>query len=173
MRCTEGTDALEPRDAFVVLEPYFLVVQEQFVDAGFDRCARTTLVCAPWVHDSPRHFAACEETGHRIFAAPELADLPDTTVIAIFAHELGHAVDFAYPATFALGREGIQRRDFSSVSEKQVRAWMSGWNARDADAVEVTADKIAESVLGVPIGYSGPCELQSFGRGHARPQGLR
>lgn len=174
MNCQENSfPALDTEEALVVVEPYFEEVQDKFVDFGLERCRRTRLYCAPWVHDSPRHFAACEEDGLRIFVAPELADLPDTTVMAILGHEFGHATDFLYPAQFALGRGGIHRRDFDQVSEKQVRSWLTGWQHRGADAVEVTADKIAEHVLEIPIGYTGPCELQCFNAGHARPVGLR
>lgn len=130
--------------------------------------------CAPWIHDSPRHFAACTDDGLQIYAAPELADLPDNVVLAIFAHEFGHATDFLYPAEFARGRDGAYRRDFGNVSERQVRAWITGWNNRDADAIEFAADAIAELVLGMPIGYQGPCQLQCFNCGEGRrPVGLR
>lgn len=173
MICEEPTGSpLEPHEAQVVIEPYFAAVQQQFVEFGLDRCKKTRLVCAPWVHDSPRHFGACAEDGQRIYVAPEMADLPDTTVLAILSHEFGHAIDFLYPAQFALGREGLQQRNFERVSDKQFRAWLSGWQGRDRDIVEVTADAIAEHVLEAPIGYSGPCELQSF-EGPARPLGLR
>jgi hypothetical protein len=168
-----GGRPLPPDEALVVVEPYFEAVREQFVEYGLDKCARTRLVCAPWVHDSPRHFAACSEDGRTIYVAPEVADLPDNTVMAILGHEFGHATDFAYPARFALGRDGVVQRDFDSVSEKQVRAWLTGWQRRGRDVEEVTADKIAEEVLNIPIGYSGPCELQSFNVGHPRPMGLR
>lgn len=174
MTCTDPPyPALSSDEALVVIEPYFLAVREQFVRFGLHRCARTQLRCASWVHDSPRHFAACEEDGRRIFVAPALADLPDTTLMAIVGHEFGHATDFLYPAQFALARDGVQQRNFDDVSEKQVRAWLTGWQRRSADVVEVTADKIAEYVLGIPIGYTGPCQLQSFNAGVPRPAGLR
>lgn len=174
MTCSDPIyPALGTDDALVVIEPYFLSVQEKFVEFGLERCARTKLCCARWVHDSPRHFAACEEDGCRIIVAPDLADLPDMTVMAIVAHEFGHATDFLYPAQFALGRAGIQQRNFEDVSEKQVRAWLTGWQSRGSDAVEMTADQIAEHVLEIPIGYTGPCQLQSFNRGPSRPLGLR
>lgn len=164
---------LDPPEALVVLEAYFKVVQDQFVAYGLDRCARTRLKCASWIHDTERHFAACTHDGLQIYVAPELADLPEPTVLAIFAHEFGHASDFLYPAEFARAARGPVRRDFGAVSEKQVRAWVSGWKARDDDAVEVAADNIAELVLGMPIGYHGPCQLQCFNQGVPRPVGLR
>lgn len=157
-----------------MLEPYFLAVQERFVAFGLERCARPSLRCAEWIHDSPRHFAACTDDGLQIYAAPELADMPDNTVLAIFAHEFGHATDFLYPAQFARTRNGAVQRDFGAVSERQVRAWISGWHQRDADAIEFAADAIAEHVLGIPIGYQGPCLLQCFNCGDSRrPSGLR
>lgn len=156
-----------------MLDPYFEAVRARYIERGLERCRKTKLWCAPWVHDTPRHFAACTDDGEQIYAAPDLADLPDQTVLAIFAHEFGHATDFLYPAEFQLGRAGADRRDFSVVSEKQVRAWITGWNQRDADLVEQSADAIAEFVLGMRIGYAGPCQLQCFNRGVARPAGLR
>lgn len=164
---------LHTDEALVVLEPYFKTIQEQFVGYGLKRCARTKLWCADWIHDTPRHFAACDDEGLNIYVAAELADLPDNTVLAILSHEFGHATDFLYPAEFARGRTGTYRRDFSVVSEKQVRSWVTGWRSRDDDAVEFAADHIAELVIGLPIGYSGPCQLQCFNRGTARPAGLR
>lgn len=164
---------LPVEEALVVLEAYYTTIQEKFVSAGLTRCARTRLWCADWIHDTPRHFAACTDDGLNIYAAAELADLPDSTVLAILAHEFGHATDFLYPAEFARGRSGTERRDFQSVSDKQVRSWVSGWRRRDADSVEFAADHIAEYVLGIPIGYAGPCMLQCFNRGTARPAGLR
>lgn len=161
-------------EALVVLEPYFQVMQAEFVSFGLERCKTTRLVCAPWVHDTERHFAACTDDGRDIYAAPELADLPENTVLAIMAHELGHATDFLYPAEWALGRDGAERRKLDQVSEKQLRAWLTGWKSRDSDQVEFTADAIAEKVLGMPIGYRGPCQLQCFNCGEAgRPAGLR
>ena len=166
-------EVLPTEEALVVLEPYFISVQERFVAQGLERCARTRLWCAEWIHDTERHFAACSDDGLNIYAAPELADLPDNTVLAILAHEFGHSADFLYPAQFVRGRQGTTRRNFEAVSDKQVRAWMKGWRGRDDDAVEFAADHIAEYVLGVPIGYTGPCMLQCFNRGTARPAGLR
>lgn len=168
-----SSEQLPVDEALVVIEPYFVTVRDRFVRFGLERCSRTKLWCAPWVHDTPRHFAACTDDGLNIYVAPETADLPDGTVLAILAHEFGHATDFLYPAEFALGREGVTRRDFAAVSDKQTRAWISGWRGRDEDAVEFCADGIAEHVLHMPIGYQGPCQLQCFNCGDGRPAGLR
>lgn len=165
---------IQIEESLVVLEPYFVVVQQNFCDYGLERCARVKLWCAPWVHDTERHFAACTEDGQSIYAAPELADLPENTVLAIMAHEFGHATDFLYPAEFAMGQEGAAvRRPLERSSDKQVRQWLNGWKSRDDDQVEMSADAIAELVLGMPIGYRGPCQLQCFNCGSGRPAGLR
>ena len=148
-------------------------MQEKFVEFGLARCNEVKLWCASWIHDTERHFAACTHDGDEIYCAPEMADLPEGVVLAIFAHEFGHAVDFLYPAQFGLGRDGVVRRNFERVSDKQVRAWTRGWRARDDDAVERTADAIAQHVLGTTIGYCGPCQLQCFNQGVRRPAGLR
>ncbi len=158
----------------LVLEPYYLALQEDFVAAGFPLAKRTTFYVAPWIHDSPRHFAACREDGLSIVVAPELVELPEQTVCGIVAHELGHAVDFLYPGQFALGQGGSAlRRGPGDLGEEQWARWMLDWGARDDDQVEMTADAIAELGTGRRIGYLGPCQLQSFDGGRARPQGLR
>jgi hypothetical protein len=109
-----------------------------------------------------------------LIVAPEMADLPSETVLAILAHELGHAVDFLYPGEFALGKDRkVMRRDLDGVDDQQRQRWVRGWQKRDDDAVEFTADGIAELVYGIPIGYCGPCKIQCFDRGQARPAGLR
>lgn len=174
MTCPAITASLGADEAFLVLEPYFLALREIYVGTGLDRLSRTQLYCAPWVHDSPRHFAACRDDGTAIVVAPELADLPEPTVIGIFGHELGHAVDFLYPAEFVLGREReVIRRARADGKDKQWARWVKSWAGRDDDVVEFTADGIAEYVTGARIGYRGPCKLQCFNRGEARPQGLR
>ena len=48
-------------------------------------------------------------------------------------------------------------------------ARMRQWQARTHHEIELTADLIAEQVLGHRIGYSGPCMLQSFNRGVPPP----
>lgn len=174
MSCPEITTDLSVDDAFLVLEPYFTAMQEVFLEAGLTHVERTKLYCAPWAHDTPRHFGACRDDGLAIIVAPELAELPEPTVVAIFGHELGHAVDYLYPAEFVRGRDQLmQRRARSDGEDLQWARWVKAWAARDADVVEQTADGIAEFVTGARIGYLGPCQLQCFNRGQARPQGLR
>lgn len=148
-----------------------------FSAAGFRKVERARLYCAPWVHDdSPRHFAACREDGRVIIAAPELVELPPGTVGAILAHELGHVCDFAEPGRFALGKGGRaeERSPAWFGGEREWARWVRHWKKeRDEDTVELTADAIAELATGRRIGYLGPCSLQCFDRGLARPIGLR
>jgi len=177
LSCPETETDLTTDEAHAIVEPYFFVVLEQFLDAGFDRLRSVQLRCRRWVHNSPRHFAACFEDGSEIVVAPELAELGYDTVCAMLAHELGHATDFCYPAEFVLQSDGsILRRAELDLDDprvaKQWRKWQRGWKERDTDTVEITADAIAEQVMGVPIGYRGPCLLQSF-EGEPRPIGLR
>ena len=154
-------------EARVILEPYFEELQERFAEAGLKRVLRTKLRCVSHVHDAPRHFAGCMEDGTIIYAAPQMIELPEETVMGILAHELGHAADFLYPGEFVLRGERIVRMEAD-------RHRMKGWRRRDADTVELSADFIAEAVLEVPIGYRGPCQLQSIGAGGVRrPLGLR
>jgi len=128
------------------------------------------------VHDSPRHFAACDESGRTILCAPEMAELPEQVIIAIFGHELGHAVDFLYPGEWVLGADGEparRRTREQTADDAQWERWLRAWQTRDDDVVELTADAIAHHVVGARIGYVGPCLLQCFDRGEARPVGLR
>lgn len=169
--CPQVRSELSTDEAHAIIEPYFTAVVERYLSAGFD-LSRTRLKCDPKMHDSPRHFAACREDGLLILVAPELADLNYDMVLGILAHECGHATDFLYPGEFVLEGRGALRRDRDAETDKQWRKFLNAWKQRDDDAVELTADAIAESVLGVPIGYRGPCMLQSF-EGVPRPIGLR
>lgn len=167
MECAETTSDLGPMEARLILEPYFHELRTRFVAAGFRQVSRTQLRCSHDLHDTPRHFAGCMQDGRIIYAAPELVELPEETVLGILAHELGHALDFLYPGEFLLRGDRVV-----IVQPDQQR--LKGWKKRDADSVEVTADLIVEHVLGVPVGYRGPCLLQSLGAGGIRrPQGLR
>lgn len=170
----DGLEPLSPDEAYVVLEPYFEVIREDYLAAGLTKCKRTRLFIAPAMHDSPRHFGACKDDGSAILLAPELADVADTVMLAIMAHEFGHAADFLYPGEFVLGQQGpALRRSERDVEEKQWSKWLKAWHKRDDDVVELTADAIAERVMGVPYGYQGPCWIQSFDAARARPMGLR
>ncbi|MES2403749.1 MAG: hypothetical protein V4567_05335 [Pseudomonadota bacterium] len=174
--CVPGSNLppLDPQEAYVVLEPYFEVIREDYMKQGFIKCKRTRLFIAPAMHDSPRHFGACKDDGSAILLAPELADVPDTVMLAIMAHEFGHATDFLYPGEFVLDHGGpAARRPKSDIDPKQWSKWLKAWHQRDDDVVELTADAIAERVMGVPYGYQGPCLIQSFDAVRARPMGLR
>jgi hypothetical protein len=173
VKCHDIETDLEPAEALAIIEPYFRAVQEKYELAGYTAIRRTLLKCDKTRHDTPRTFAACRDDGLRIVVAPELAELNHEIVIGILAHECGHATDFLYPAEFVFTGTDALRRDRDAETDKQWRKFLRAWKQRDTDAVELTADAIAEAVLGVPIGYRGPCMLQSLGVGVARPIGLR
>jgi hypothetical protein len=172
MSCTATQTDLSSEEALAILEPYFVAVREQFLEAGLTRLERLHLRSSWDMHDTPRHFAACREDGSEVLVAPELAELSVETVCAILAHECGHAADFCYPGQFILRGSRLERYGEQERESKRWRQILRGWKQRDDDAVELTADAIAETVLGIPIGYRGPCLLQSFG-GTPRPLGLR
>lgn len=174
MNCAETKTDLDPDAAHLVIEPYFLALREIYIERGYGRSKRTDLYCAPWIHDSPRHFAACRDDGRAIIVAPELAEQDERIVLAVLAHELGHATDFLYPGSFALGKDRrALERDREDFNDDQWARWIRSWEGRNDDVVEFTADAIAEHVMGVKIGYVGPCKLQCFNLGVARPRGLR
>jgi len=173
---------LTPTDALAVLEPFFAEVRTVFVEYGYRRCAETQLEVDAEAHDTPRHFAGCRDDGLYVVAAPQMADLPVDNVVAIFAHEFGHACDFLYPTRFQLAGDELvvhpgewegKRAPTAEMDAKASRAVMKQWKDRTEDDVEQLADAVAEIVLGKPIGYSGPCRLQSFEGGARRPTTLR
>ncbi len=165
---------LSEEEAFAVLEPYFKAASglyEEYCERIGMPFKRVRLECRTDMHDTPRHFAGASTDGRLIAVAPHMADLPEDTVAAIFAHEFGHIIDHQNPGVFALrGEELVRHR---GTDEKHLIARMKQWDARDYDAVEITADLIAQQVIGKRIGYSGPCLLQGFDRGVPRPRGLR
>jgi len=179
--CPEIHPLLSVEEAEAVIEPYFLAVQEVFVANGATKCKKVRLEVAPWIHDSPRHFAATEDTGKIMIVSPEFAELPEDTVVAILSHEFGHAVDFLYPGEYLLVDDGelvkmphVPAKLIDKKAEQANLARMRGWEKRDKDTVERTADAIAEMFTGKRIGYCGPCELQCFNRGRRpRRAGLR
>jgi len=180
---------LTSEEAHAIIEPYFDAVQETFVGGGAKRAKSVHFEVHPWVHDSPRHFAACSEHGTPILAAPDLAELPEETLLAILSHEFGHAVDFLYPAEYEVREGGIVRlpeippgnlkrffdgdEHLGKKADQVVLARMKRWYDRDVDTVEATADAIAVGFTGRAIGYCGPCDIQCFDRGRPRPAGLR
>lgn len=165
---------LSADEAYAVLEPYFEAVRKDYLDAGLRLVKRVKLEIDRDMHDTERHFAGCRDDGLRIVLAPELADVPDRMMLAILAHEFGHATDFLYPGEFVLGHGGpALRRAPESVDDKQWRKWLKAWQHRNDDVVELTADAVAERVMGVAYGYLGPCAIQSFDADRPRPLGLR
>jgi hypothetical protein len=173
--CHDTATDVTDEEAHLILEPYFEVVRERYLDAGLERCEQTRLIIDRSMHDTSRHFAACQTDGKIIMLAPEMVELPEETVLAITAHELGHACDFLYPGEFAMAREDAPalRRSPESMKAKHWHRWLRDWEARDEDLVETTADAIAHYVLGVRYGYRGPCLIQTFGAQRLRPVGLR
>ncbi len=175
-RCFSDVDRkpLSLEEAYAVLEPYVEVIRDEYKAFGLTKVKRVRLFISPEMHDTPRHFAACKDDGSAVFFAPELADAPDAIVLAIIAHEFGHAADFLYPGEFVLGDGGpALRRDPKLTEPKQWSKWLKAWHKRDDDVVELTADAIAHRVMGVPYGYQGPCNIQSYDAVMPRPLGLR
>jgi hypothetical protein len=184
LSCPETETDLDCETALAIVEPYFTATQEVFVDYehrvhGQAFIKRVRLECSPLMHDAPRHFAGCAENGRLIAVAPHLAELPEEAVVGILAHELGHAMDFAYSGHYVIDDGELRERAHAvyDESDKRMRqalvAASRHWRDRDDDAVEKTADLIAERVTGRTIGYVGPCELQAFDRGSSRRPGLR
>jgi hypothetical protein len=173
---------LSPSDALAILEPFFGEVRNVFVEYGYRRCADTQLEVDGEAHDTPRHFAGCRDDGLIIVAAPQMADLPVDNVVAIFAHEFGHACDFLYPTRFQLAGDELvihsgewerPREPTADMDAKASRAVMTQWKDRTDDDIEQLADAVAEAVLGKPIGYAGPCLIQTLQAGVRRPSTLR
>lgn len=165
--------------AAAVLEPHFFAVRDAFIDfevepgRNLSRLKRTRMVVDPGVHDSPRHFAQCREDGLLIKLAPEAADLPVETLVAILVHEFGHATDFAYPGNWVTPARGQDALWIGDRTDKPARKWRRLWLERSDDQVEWAADAIATSVTGLEVQYCGPCLVQCFSGGKPRPEELR
>ena len=188
--CPELQTTVTDEEAFYILEPWFLAAQEVFVE-GLDRLGfspdpvlRVRFAIDGSIRDAPRHFAGCLSTGRVIYAAPEMVELTESIVGAVFLHEFGHATDFLFPARFRI-RDGeaeplveVRSADLTPTGPeakklKAARGFYRVWESRGRDAVEVAADKIAELVSGRRLGYLGPCMLQHLDEGVSRPRGLR
>jgi hypothetical protein len=165
-----------------ILAPHFDAVKDVYAafcpepgHAPLARAAETKFVIDPKQHDTERHFAACRDDGLKMIFAPQIVDLPVDTLVAILAHEFGHALDFLYPGHWVTPPRGpglaVWIGDPSAT--KQGRAWRKLWEDRDTDRVEWAADGIAQAVTGKKLGYCGPCMLQCFAGGVERPEGLR
>jgi hypothetical protein len=185
--CEVIETALSCEEALLVAEPFFLAVQEKFVEwemgvYGSSKSRKVRLECDASLHMEEgsigggpafRHFAACSEGGDLIVMAPELVELPEVTLLGIMAHEFGHALDFSRPVYFGFDGERLVHRDPASLSDKRRVAAARWWRDRSPDVVEGMADQIAEVATGRRIGYTGPCMLQTLAGGPRRPARLR
>jgi hypothetical protein len=163
--------------AATVLAPYFDAVRDVFSahepapNQSLDKLAKTDFIVDGRIHDSNRHFAGCRQDGLLILLAPQSVDLPEDTLVAIIAHEFGHAADYAYPGRWLPERDEPAAW-LADLSTKEAKRWMKAWPDRSDDQVEWAADSIAQAVTGRRIGYCGPCLLQCW-EGKSRPDGLR
>jgi len=185
--CEVTSTLLSCEEALLVAEPFFLAVKEKFVawekgTYGSSRTRRVRLECDSVLHleegciggePAFRHFAACSEDGDLIVMAPELVELPESTLLGIMTHEFGHALDFGRPAHFGFDGERVVMQDPAKMSDRRRVAAMRWWRDRGPDVVEQMADRIAEVVTGRTIGYTGPCMLQTIGGKVRRPAALR
>lgn len=162
-------------------------VRRIYVSAGYERLADVRVDVTREARPSAegpesRHFAACRTDGKLILLAPELGipEMPDKTMFGIIGHEFGHAADYCYPCQFVPTDNGL-RWLYPGPNKQIPRPVRDRWDNRDSDTIESTADRIAEAVMGVRIGYCGQCSLQTLltgapGEGacaRPRPKGLR
>lgn len=169
--------------ATAVLAPHFDAARDVFASfvpapghAGLSKLRHTIFRVDPGLHNTPRHFAACREDARLILLAPEMLDLAHEHVVALIAHEFGHAADFAYPAMWQTPLRGPDdAAAWCGVDEDSQawRDWRRTWKKRSADQIEWAADGIVEAVTGRRVGYCGACMIQSFDRCAERPAGLR
>jgi len=194
----------EDEIAHTVLQPHFDAVRDEFarfeVEPGvpLSRLRRVQYVITSEARNAERHFAATLDTGMSMIYAPEIVGLPIETLVAILAHEFGHAADFAYPGCFTwpkggpgaalwvgdsdearaaawrftFGKAGARSRAGGDDAAPSTN-WAFAWHRRSADQIEWAADAIAGLVTGQTIGYCGPCMLQCFHGGVPRPAALR
>ncbi len=139
--------------------------RDKLVRGGLKRLAVTRAQVGEVPGGTDRTYAACSENGKMIILSPDLAVLESHFVNGIVLHELGHAVDFLYPAQLHLGTAG----DLVVYEHKPWAGDMRAWKRRSHDVVERFADQVAERAFGVTIGYKGPCLLQTT-RGGIRPR---
>jgi hypothetical protein len=143
-----------------------LRLRDQAISDGFVALRGMEIRTVEWKGFKGRTFAATADDGSRIILAPDMRDLEPDIVMGIMVHELGHALDYAYPAQWDVGPRG--RVDFLAAQLRR-----SAWERRSHDTVERAADVIGEVVFGVRIGYRGCQTLQSVADGtRPRPHGL-
>lgn len=178
-----GAPSISDRQKKAILLQSAEEIRKAFLRADAEKVAHTKIRVEDWVRDTPRHFAACRNDGSLIVLASDLALLPAKTFAAIIAHEFGHATDFAYPGSFLLSNRGdlVVRPQGRRSNQSVPREVLERWEKRSSDDVETTADRIAERIMGIQIGYCGPCNLQTMLTGApedaschpTRPRGLR
>lgn len=172
-----------------VLAPYFDAARDTYVafkpdgETPLDKLKKTKFVIDPKMHNSGRHFAATRDDGLLMLFAPQIVELPVDTLIAILAHEFGHAADFAYPAHWLTRGQPDDAAKWigDPTANKQARKWRRLWldqndqsaDEANRDRIEWRADAIAFTVTGKRLGYCGDCLLQCFSGGIERPPGLR
>jgi hypothetical protein len=164
-----------------IMRPHFDAVQDEFVSfrpegslGALGRLRKTKFVIDQKMHDTERHFAACRDDGLLIYFAPQIVDLPVETLVAITAHEFGHAADHAYPAYWLMPSGPGKAQWLGAPPEtKHGRRWQRLWRERSRDQIEWAADGIAQAVTGRKLGYCGDCLIQCYQGGIERPAGLR
>ena len=188
-----------------VLQPHFDAVRDEFcrftpdgASGPLKRLKKTRFLIDERARDTSRHFAGTSEDGRLMIFAPEIVELSIENLVAIVAHEFGHAADFLYPGAWSWPRSSSgpvvwvgeasedkasawravfgKARAKSRIASDDVAPaanWMSAWTRRSSDQVEWAADGITERVTGVRPLYCGPCLIQCWKGGIERPAGLR
>lgn len=189
-----------------VLTPYFEACRDLAVENMHKACGIRPSAClvrkARLIVDphagGGRHYAMTHTESLSVHVAPDMVDLPEPTILGLFAHEFGHVADYAYPGSFVWAEEssadthwigtepadkarawrrfyGRSRATSRSESDDALPCanWMRAWEDRSDDEIEWTADAIALFLLETRVGYAGPCLLQTLGGGRPRPRGLR
>jgi hypothetical protein len=177
--------------AALILQPHFDAVRDEFVrfspekGVTLDRLKKTKIIVDPSIHDKPRHFAACRDDGLEIRCAPGIVvEVPVEQMVAVLAHEFGHAADMIYPGQWVVLGPGKKHQKAVWIGESDDRNavyWRERlWHERSRDEIEWTADAIAELVTGRLVHYCGDCVLQCFApqqgapmQFERRPKGLR
>lgn len=186
------------------LSPHFDAVRDEFASfcptpgKPLRRLARVKCVIDEAAGTDERHFAMTSETGLVVVLAPQIVYLDLGPMVAVLAHELGHAADFLYPGCFTWprhGAEGVVWVGDTSTAKAAAWRWRFGkrtarsrtptddgppaanwtraWQEREPDQIEWAADGIAELVTGRRPRYCGPCLVQCYDGGIERPAGLR
>jgi hypothetical protein len=179
---SHGQPAIDCELSEIALAPYVDAVRDVFLEwrssdgRQLSRVAEVKVAIDPQAFDGGRHFAGCRQDGRRVALAPELAHLPEETITAIVAHEMGHAVDFLYPAEWAVERgKPATWLSLAGDGRNERRARykiMAAWSDREHDLVELAADSITWAIVGRRVQYCGPCLLECWRGGVARPTGL-